>query len=101
MRVKEFIDVVTYFKTKMTKRMNGKDNALFAFFRIMRLIGRGKSFNKKFPNNIINHCIWITITTKDVLNVKKLIMKVDVRRADIKCSKNKNTNEVNLVLIRI
>ena len=40
------------------------------------------------------------IINKDVLNFNKLIMKIDVRRAGIKGSKDKNTTEGNLVLIR-
>jgi len=51
-RLNEFIDVVAYFKTKMAKKRNAKDNTLFTLFKIMRLIRRGKSFNKKFPNTL-------------------------------------------------
>ena len=38
---------------------------------------------------------------KNVLNFTKLIMKINVRPADSKGSKDKNTSKVNLVLSRI
>ena len=49
---------------------------------------------KKFQNDdsIINNCRWIAISYKNVLNFNKLIVKMDVRRADIKGSNDKNTN---------
>ena len=40
------------------------------------------------------------IIDKDVLNFNKCIIKTDLRGANIKGSKDKNTNETNLVLIR-
>ena len=100
MRFNGFSDVVAYFKTVMTKEGNTENHTMFTLFNIMRLIRRGKSSIKKFPNNIINHCLWIRIINNDVLNFNKLIMKINVRRADIKGSKDKNTNKIDLVLSR-
>ena len=100
MRFNEFSDGVTYFKAVMTRKGNTENHAMFTLFDIMRLIRRGKSSIKKFPNNIINHCMWIRVINKDLLNFNKLIMKINIRQADIKGSKDKNTNKIELVISR-
>ena len=84
----------------MTKKGNTENHAMFTLFNIMRIIRREKSSITKFPYNIINHCMWIRLVNNDVLNFNKLIMKIDVRRTDIKCSKDNNTNKIDLVLSR-
>ena len=51
----------------------------------LRGLSEGKSFIKKFPDSIVKYCRWIKITNEDVLNFNKL-MKIEVRRADVKGS---------------
>ena len=55
MRFNEFSDVVTYFKTVMTKKRNRKYHAMVTLFDIMRLIRRGKLSIKRFPKDVINN----------------------------------------------
>ena len=81
----------------MTKKGNTENHAMSTLFNIIR---RGKSSIKKFPNNSIDHNMLVRIINKSVLDFNRLIMKINVRRADIKGSKDKNTNKIDLVLSR-
>ena len=56
MRFNDLSDVVTYFEIMMTKKGNTKNYAMSTLFDIMRLIRRGKSSSKKFPNNVYGNC---------------------------------------------
>ena len=99
MRFSRFSDVATYFKTVMAKKRNTEYHTMFILFNILRIIKKRKSLIKKFPNIFINHCMWIRICNKGVLNFSKLIMKINLRRADIKAQKTRILIRLTLYLV--